>query len=125
MRTRTTRSKGNGFGHASQGPGWGGPARGASRSRKAPLFTPGNRAAATHAAPDRERLAAERERVERTLDALLSLAENAPNEATQVAAAVAFMNRVEGPCGTAAEVAAESADAAPRPSGIAVRFADE
>ena len=105
--------------------GWGGPARGASRSRKAPLYEPGNLAAVAHAAPDRERLAAERERTERMLDALFDLAMGAQSEFTQVAAAVAFLNRVEGPCRTMVEVAAESAPDAPKRGGINVRFADE
>jgi hypothetical protein len=42
------------------------------------LFTPGNRAAIGHNGPDHERLAAERERVERMLDALFALAMAAP-----------------------------------------------
>jgi hypothetical protein len=86
-------------------------------------FAPGNRASIGHNGPDWERLAGERERVEQMLDRLFDLAVNAPSEATQVAAAVAFLNRVEGLPKTMAEVAAKESPPA-KPAGIEVRFAD-
>jgi hypothetical protein len=57
------------------------------------------------------------------LDRLFALAMNAP-ENTQIAAAVAFMNRVEGSPKTMAEVAAQESPSA-KPGGIGVRLVDE
>lgn len=84
--------RGNGVGCAeSRGPGWGGPARGAgTASLKAPKFGPGNRnAAGPHD------MTGHRRRQE-LLDKLETLAFTAENEDTQLYAAVAWLNRVEG-----------------------------
>lgn len=84
--------RGNGFGHGwGRGPGWGGPARGAgSRAAKAAPFTAGNRAAAGEHNMSRS------QRRQALLDMLFNLARTADSEEVQLAAIVAWLNRVEG-----------------------------
>lgn len=81
---------GNGAG---KGDGWGGPAKGAG----GPRIGGGPAGDAIRAmAHDPEVKASAAERVETLKDHLFHLAKNAQREETQLAATVAFINRVEG-----------------------------
>ncbi len=95
------RGNGRGRGGPAQGPGWGGPANGAGwggpargighNSGCAAPFEEGNRAAAgPHSSGQSKR--------KEMLEVLYHLAFHAPSQALQVWAAVAWLNRVEGPC---------------------------
>lgn len=81
---------GNGVG---KGDGWGGPAKGAST---APRFRKGVTSEAQAMRHDPEVKATAAERVETLKDHLYKLATTAQREETQLAATVAYINRVEG-----------------------------
>lgn len=84
--------RGNGSGHDwGKGTGWGGPARGVgSKLAKATPFTVGNRAAAGGHNLSRS------QRRQALLNMLFNLARTADSEEVQLAAIVAWLNRVEG-----------------------------
>lgn len=84
--------RGNGTGHGwGKGTGWGGPARGAgSKAAKAAPFTIGNQAAAGGHNLSRS------QKRQALLDMLFDLALTASSEEVQLAANVAWLNRVEG-----------------------------
>lgn len=85
MAASSTTRRGNGA-------GWGGPARGASASRIKPGDPDGIQAMVND--PDVKAKAAAR--VEALKDHLFGLATGAERQETQLAAAVAYLNRVEG-----------------------------
>jgi hypothetical protein len=87
-RTRSTRPKGSGT--PAGGPGWGGPAKGASTAPAKPvaLFQPGN-PGAPPGIPRSEQAAILK-------DLLFGLATTSDNPAVQVRAAEALLNRIEG-----------------------------
>ncbi len=84
--------RGNGSGHGwGKGAGWGGPAQGGGgKAAKAAPFPPGNRAAACGHNLNRS------QRRQALLDNLFDLALTASSEEVQLAANVAWLNRVEG-----------------------------
>ncbi len=85
MATSSTTRRGNGA-------GWGGPARGASTSR----IKPGDPDGIQTMSNDAEVKARAAQRVEALKDHLFGLATKAERQETQLAAAVAYLNRVEG-----------------------------
>lgn len=94
-------AKGAGIAFGSAGDGWGGAAKGPGRRLpSAPAFEPGNRAGASRADPDWDRIAnvektdAENARILR--QNLFDLAQNAEREETRVRATEAALNRLEG-----------------------------
>ena len=89
---KVVRPKGNGAG---KGDGWGGPAKGAgSKSPAQPSFAQGN---TLHAAnPRNGHPGTQTERAAELRDHLYHLALNAQREETQVTAARAYLDRVEG-----------------------------
>lgn len=92
-RTKTTRPKGNGASrHGSAGDGWGGPAKGASDSRIRKGDPDGIQALSNDPAIK----ASKEERGELVREHLFSLALGAARQETQVAAAIAYLNRTEG-----------------------------
>lgn len=74
------------------GPGWGGPAKGASTSR----IRPGDPDGITSMRHDPENKRRQAERVEAVREHLYGLALGAERQETQLAASVAYLNRVEG-----------------------------
>lgn len=88
-RPSTAFPKGNGAG---KGDGWGGPARGASASRVRPGDPEGIQALSN----DPDVKASQAERAELLKDHLFSLALGAQRQETQLAAAVACLDRIEG-----------------------------
>lgn len=76
----------------SKGDGWGGPAKGASRSR----IEPGDPEGIQRMSNDPEVKARQAERTARLHDHLYNLALEAQREETQLAATIAFLDRAEG-----------------------------
>ena len=74
------------------GPGWGGPAKGASTSR----IRPGDPDGIQQMSNDPEVRARQAERAARLHDHLYALATDAERQETQLAATIAFLDRVEG-----------------------------
>lgn len=89
--------RGNGVG---KGDGWGGPAKGASTHGKVPRFQPGNPGPRKLTKLTPEQCAIRRQerndRVESLIDALEVIAYEAEREETQLSAAIAFLNRLDG-----------------------------
>lgn len=88
-RNATSFGKGNGAG---KGDGWGGPARGASASR----IKPGDPEGIQAMSNDQDAKARQAERSERLRNHLYTLGLTAARQETQVAAAVAYLDRTEG-----------------------------
>jgi hypothetical protein len=88
------RPVGNGAGHGgpAKGAGWGGPAKGASTSR----IRPGDPDGIQRMSHDPDIRRRQAERVEQVREHLYGLALGAERQETQLAASVAYLNRIEG-----------------------------
>jgi hypothetical protein len=88
------RPVGNGAGHGgpAKGAGWGGPARGASTSR----IEPGDPDGITSMRHDPDVLARRARQADELHERLFALATAAERQETQLAATIAFLDRVEG-----------------------------
>lgn len=86
------RGNGPGWGGIAKGAGWGGPARGASDSR----IKPGDPDGIQRMSHDPEIRRRQAERAEQVREHLFGLALGAERQETQLAASVAYLNRIEG-----------------------------
>jgi hypothetical protein len=89
---RFPKGTGAGSGGIAKGAGWGGPAKGASTSR----IKPGDPDGITSMRHDPDNKRRQAERVEAVREHLFGLALNAERQETQLAASVAYLNRIEG-----------------------------
>ena len=89
---RFPKGNGPGRGGPAKGHGWGGPPKGASTSR----IKPGDPEGIQALSNDAEIKACAAARAEALLDHLFHLAMKADRQETQLAASVAYLNRVEG-----------------------------